>query len=261
MFGWFKKKAPDLSPEMKALAERLFGPQALSIAIAKSVSDYADGVKAGSIEYPAHRRTPPNVEMVWRDLRLEALQRMFGFGQADLMMLADIRRQPELLTSFMDERPHLEYPQPRGQPVADTLQAVWQVYLYLDAVGTEVADQSTDRAALKAKGRDILSNFTAEASELRNLWAAYDQVLRVTTDPLPDMPRTMIDLLWADVTVKTKSIALSTVFGPYPESGMQHLLSIVAKQGTPQEVVTAKASLNRVRAAREPDDIQQPESR
>ena len=70
-------------------------------------------------------------------------------------MLAGGRRQLELLNCFLDQRPHFEFPQPRGEPVADTLQAVFQAYRYLSEVGSEVLDRETDRMALKAKGRDI----------------------------------------------------------------------------------------------------------
>ena len=84
---------------------------------------------------------------------------MYRFGQCDLSLLADFRRQSELLAAFIDERPHLKSPQPRGQTVADTLQGVGQLYCYLDAVGSELADPATDRDDLKARGRDILSDF------------------------------------------------------------------------------------------------------
>lgn len=255
MFGWFKKKPPELSPEMKALADKMFGPKALAVAIAQTVRDYTKAVKAGRVEHPAHRRKSPNVEAVWSDVRLEALHKMFGFGQADLMMLADFRRQAELFVSFIDERPHLEFPQPRGQSVADTLQAVWQAYLYLDAVGAEVMDSATDRVALKLKGRDILSDFTAQARELRDLWASYERAVRGGTAPLPDMPRTMIDLLWADVTAKTKSIALSKVFGPSPEEGIEFMLKTVAEHGTESDVARIRARIDRLRAARQPEEI------
>lgn len=258
MFGWFKKKLPELSPEMKALADKMFGPQALAVAIAETVRDYTNAVKAGRIEYPAHRRKSPNVEGIWSDVRLEAMHKTFGFGQADLMMLADIRRQAELFVAFVDERPHLEFPQPRGEFVADTLQAVWQAYLYLDAVGSEVMDSATDRVALKAKGRDILSDFTVQAREFRDLWTAYERAIKGGTNPLPEMPRTMIDLLWADVTAKTKSIAMSKVFGPSPAAGIQFMLRTVAERGTEQDVAMVRASIDRVRAAREPEDIRDP---
>ncbi|MFZ1965036.1 MAG: hypothetical protein WAU78_16505 [Roseiarcus sp.] len=255
MFGWFKKKPSELSPEMTALADELFRPQVLALTITQVVSDYANAAKAGRVEYPAHRRSSTNVEAVWNDVRIEALHKMFGFGMADLMMLADLRRQADLFAAFLDERPHLEFPQPRGESVADTLQAVWQTYLYLDAVGSEVMDSATDHTTLEGKGRDILSDFTAEAGELRDLWVTYRRAITDDAESLPKMPLTMIDLLWADVTRKTKSIAISKVFGPDQEAGFQFLLQTVAQHGIAKDVEKTQAKIARLRAAREPEDI------
>lgn len=186
---------------------------------------------------------------------MEAMQPMFGFGQADLMMLADVRKQAELLTAFVDERPHLEFPQPRGQPIADTWQGVWQIYRYLDAVGSEVMDRETDRASLKIRNRDIISNLTTAAATLRGQWTAHESAVKTGSGPLPEMPLTAIEVLWADVTAKTKSIALSSIFGPSYESGIAHMLKLIEEKGTKKEVTMIKASIDRVLAAKEPENI------
>lgn len=44
----------------------------------------------------------------------------------------------ELLACFLDDRAHLEMPQPRGAVRPDTIQGMFQVYLYLDAAGKTV---------------------------------------------------------------------------------------------------------------------------
>lgn len=258
MFGWFKKRRPELSPETKALADKILGPQALAVAIAESVRDYATAVRAGRASMPAHKRENPNVEGIWADVRIEAVSRLIGFGRADLMLLADIRRQAELFAAFLDDRPHLRFPQPSGEPIADTLQAMWQAYVYLDAVGSELADRATDRVVLKAKGRDILSDFTSRAMYTRIHWDEFERAVKAGDARLPPLPTMMLDVFWEDVTAKTKSIALSKVFGPNPETGMRFLLDIVAKEGSPEDVASISASLDRVRAAREPDDIREP---
>jgi len=254
MFGWFKKK-PELSPETEGLADTLFGAQALAIAIAECVRDHFLAVKDGRIDYPAHRRRGSNVEAIWTDVRMEAMQKMFGFGQSDPMMLANMPQQSALLASFLNERPHLEFPQPRGQPVADTLQGVWQIYVYLDAVGSEVMDRETDRASLKAQGRDITSSFTSDAIALLKQWAEFEKELRTKSGPLPQRPQTIIEILWKDVTAKTKSIALSVIFGPYYENGMNHMLKTLEGRATTAEIAAVKATLDRVREANQPEDI------
>ena len=192
-------------------------------------------------------------------MRIGAFSQMFRFGECDLMLLADFRRQSELLAAFMDRSLHLALPQPLGQPVADTLQGVFQLYSYLDAVGSELADPATDRDVLKARGRDILSDFAEQAGQLRGLWEALERAVRTSGAPVPDMPRTLMDVLWQDVTAKTKSIALSRVFGPLHDEGMSHLLSAMAQHGgTERDVEHVRIGLERVRAAREPEDIRDP---
>lgn len=47
MFGWFKKRPSELSLEMKAFADKTLGPQALAVAIAEGVRDYAAAVSLG----------------------------------------------------------------------------------------------------------------------------------------------------------------------------------------------------------------------
>jgi hypothetical protein len=256
MLGWFKKrKAPELSPELKALTERFIGPQALAVAITEAVRDYVNAVKAGNVEYPAHRRKNTNVQSVWNDVRLEALHKMFNFGQADLMLLGDMKKQLALLNCFLDERPYLEMPQPRGQQMADTLQGIWQVYLYLNQVGSELADPLTDNATLKSRGRNILSDFVIKAEALRMKWTEFDRARKAGGESLPEIPDATITVFWADVTAKCKSIALSQAFGPMHESGIQYMLKLVAEKGNEQDVAKVKASLERVRAAKEPEDI------
>ncbi len=249
MLGWFKKRKPqELPPELKAFSERFFGPQAQAVAITECVREYVDAVQAGKVKYPAHRRQGASVIDLWNDVRLEAFHKIFNFGKADLMLLADMRQQLALLSNFLDERPHFEMPQPRGELIADTLQGVWQVYIYLSTVGSELADNATDNHVLKLRGRDILSDFTEKATALRTQWQAFDRAVKGKGEALPDMPETIIAVLWADVTAKTKSIAMSKVFGPMHESGTRFMLSLVAKEGTEEEVAE-------VRAAKEPEDI------
>jgi hypothetical protein len=183
------------------------------------------------------------------------MHKMFGFGRADLFLLSNPRHQLDLLSIFLDERPHLEFPQPRGQTESDTLQAIWQVYLYLHAVGSEVCDRETDSAQLKANGRDILTDFTTEAAGLRNLWDAHRRAVKAGAETLPELPRTMIEILFEDVTAKAKSIALSTVYGPFYEAQILYIEELVRQEGREGGVERIRASMARVLAAKDPDDV------
>lgn len=248
MWDWLKKKkTPALSTEAEALLVQWVGPQALAGAIAETVRNYVGDVQAGRKKYPAHRRKPVSVVELWRDLRMEALHKLFNFGQSNPFLLSEQTRQAELLGSFLDERPHLEMPQPRGEPVADTLQAMWQVYVYLSEVGSEVADRETDRGTLRLAKRSILDSITARAEALRPQWEAYAR------DPVPKMPTTLIEALYEDVTAKAKSIALTTVFGPSYEAGIEHVVKLAADRGT--NVDEFRTSIRRVMAATDPDKL------
>lgn len=248
MWRWLRKGSRQPSDEVRAFAEQLIGPQSLAAAVAETVRAYVDAVKAGKVSYPAHRRDGASVVEIWCDLRLEALHKLFNFGQSDPFMLSDPRHQGELLACFFDDKPHLEMPQPRGAVVADTIQAMWQVYMYLDAVGSEVTDRETDRMGLKLEGRSILDEIEADFAEARAKWA----VLRADGGSVT-FPPTMIELLYADVTAKAKSIALSSRFGPAYEGGIKLVENKLAKQG--DGLAAFRASVERVLAAKDPDHL------
>ena len=256
MFEWFKKqRTQEPSPKMNALTDRLLGPQAQAVAIAECVREYVDAVQAGQVEYPAHRRKGSGVAELWTHIRLEAFHKIFNFGKSDLMLLADLRQQLTLLNSFIDERPHFEFPQPRGEPLADTLQGVWQVYIYLSAVGGELADNATDKHVLKSRGRDILSDFTDKATALRAQWVAFEGAIRNRSQVVPEMPDAMIAVLWKDVTSKAKSIAMSKIFGPMHENGIKYMLKLLSEKATETEVAAIRTYIERAFAAQEPEDI------
>jgi hypothetical protein len=181
---------------------------------------------------------------------LEALQKAFNFGSADTFSLSDPRRQCELLACFLDDRAHLEMPQPRGAPVPDTIQAMWQVYRYLSAVGAEVGDSETDQEFLTMDGRSILDRIEADCADVRPKWAAFPDAMGIET-----VPQTMLELLYWDVTAKSKSIALTAVFGPYRESGIKFTEGLIAERLGKDELAAFQTMLKRVLAAKDPDHI------
>jgi len=123
-------------------------------------------------------------------------------------LLADPLRQLEVLTCFLEERPYLEMPQPRGEVVPDTIQAMWQAYVYLSEVGSEVADRETWPSKLKQDGRSILDRLISGATILQGEWEALEQAVKSKDKPLPEIPRTLLEILYEDVTAKSKSAAV-----------------------------------------------------
>ena len=248
VWDWLKKKTHRPENELKALAQQLLRPQSLAVALAEAVRDYAAAVQAGRVSYPAHRRERASVLEIWGDLRIEALHKLFNFGQSDPFLLSDQSRQEELLACFLDDRPHLEMPQPHGAVFPDTIQAMFQVYLYLSAAGSEVADRETDREGLRLKRRSILDRLESDCAEARQKWALFRA--GATADTIPP---TIVELLYTDVTAKAKSIALSKVFGPYYESGIKRMEGLLAQEGS--NTAAFRASVERVLAAADPDHL------
>ena len=230
------------------MAEQLLRPQALATALAETVRDYVAAVQAGKLSYPAHRREGASVVEIWVDLRIEALHKLFNFGQLAPFLLSDQRRQDELLACFFDDRAHLEMPQPRDAVIPDTIQTMFQVYFYLDATGSEAADRETDRTGLKLKGQSIFDGIESACAELRSRLAA----LRAGTGD-GTIPPTMIELLYEDVTAKAKSIALSAKFGPHYEGDIKFMEDQLVKHG--EDPAAFRASAARVMAAKDPDHM------
>ena len=154
------------------LFKEWLGPQALAVAVAEIVREHFDAVEAGEVTCPAHRRKREHADVVdiWRDLRLEALHKLYNFGKADIFRLSEAHRQSELLDCFLNERPHLEMPQPRGEITPDTIQAIGQVYVYLSKVVSEVGNPKFDLGLHDLADRFILDNITAQAKESRKGW-------------------------------------------------------------------------------------------
>src|SRR5262245_45248914 len=217
MFSWLKTRTRRDEAAVASVAETFLGPTVLVVAVSRVIRRYFEDVERGTVAFPAYLREDESVVGVWRDTRIEALRQLWGAEgwRSDPTLLADPRKQLELIGCLLDERPHLAMPQPRGEPKADTIQAMFQVYLYLSEVGSKVADKQTDRLTLKVKRhRHIFDDLTDHAVRLRGEWEQYVKVLSDDKGRgLPVLPKTLFEALYADVTAKTKSIALTAIWG------------------------------------------------
>ncbi|MES2095496.1 MAG: hypothetical protein V4459_01935 [Pseudomonadota bacterium] len=188
---------------------------------------------------------------------MEAFAQMYNFGRADLMLLADLRYQTEVFDSFLVDRPYLAVVQPRGEPVADTIQAVWRTYMYLSRVGSEVGDQTTDREYLRLKSLQILDRLNSDASKLQPQWNAFRaKKSGIWSRQRRSIPEAFfLNILYDDITAKTKSIALTAKFGPNQAAGMKWLREQVLK-GNPSESELANfdATIQRVLNAKIPEE-------
>ncbi|AZO61235.1 MAG: hypothetical protein E5Y51_21525 [Mesorhizobium sp.] len=246
MFSTIKRLLGRKDTGRGPLAESLVRPMALLMALRQSTDEYAVAVQKGLSQFPAHRRKDSNVEAIWRDIISEVFLRMMEFGDADLAILADFKRQPEVLERFLNDRPHLSMPQPNGDQVDQTIQAVWQGYVYLAKIGEETLDRETSQFDLSKRGKDIISDLVQRAEALR---------ATVSSPDASGLPVCFIEAVYEDVNLKAKSIALSAMFGPAYESGISHMLKLVTEGSSQAEVRMVEDSIQRIMNATTPDDI------
>lgn len=247
MFGWIKRSSGVAGPEVRAVAERFLRPMALLLAVKGEADAYAGRVKLGQAKFPAIRKYDASVETIWRDTVSEAFIQMIGFGASDLTLLANVGMQRDVFRRFLEGRPHLSFPQPSGDELDQTIQAVWQAYLYLAKLGEELMDTATYSHDLHKQNKDILSDLQAQANKLAGEWDGRQNPA--------SLPLTLIEAVYADVNKKAKSIALSAKFGP-GHAGMTNFVELVKRHGgTEADARAVRQSLDRLLAAETPDDI------
>ncbi|MER9594551.1 hypothetical protein [Mesorhizobium sp. M0244] len=249
MFGSIKRLLGRKETGVGSLAESLVRPMALLMALKQSSDEYAVSVRKGLSQFPAHRRKDSNVEAIWRDVVSEVFVRMTMFGDSDLTILADFRRQPEVLERFLTDRPYLSMPQPNGDQLDQTIQAVWQGYVYLAKIGEETLDRESSQFDLSKRGKDIISDLVKRAEALR---------ATAVNPGATGLPICFIEAVYEDVNRKAKSIALSAMFGPAYESGISHMIKLVADSGSKADVGKVEDSIRRIMNATTPDDIRKP---
>ena len=76
-------------------------------ALAGIIRNHSEDVQAGLIKCPAHRHGESVLD-IWTNLRIEAFRQLFGFGLADPFKLAEVFNQLEVISCFLDDRPHLD---------------------------------------------------------------------------------------------------------------------------------------------------------
>jgi hypothetical protein len=247
MFDWLKRSGRGRRPQVDAVAERFLRPMTLLLAWKGEADRYAERMKLGQVKFPACRQHDASVETIWRNTVSEALIQMIGFGASDLTLLANVGMQRDVLHRFHEGRPHLSMPQPSGDELDQTIQAVWQAYLYLSKLGEELMDAATYSYDLRKQNKDILSDLQTQTRKLATQW---DDERRLT-----ELPLTFMEAVYADVNQKAKSMALSAKFGP-GHAGMANFVELVRRHGGAEaDAQAVQQSLDRILAARTPDDI------
>ena len=137
----------------------------------------------------------------------------------------------------------------------------------MEEIGSEVACMETDHLNLEVQKKTIVDEFLNNAASLRKEWVNFERKLK---EPKSDhgenfhLPKTSLEILYEDITAKTKSIALTSQFGPHYRAGMEFLKRVVReemeKQGAPEKEIQEALqkiadSSQRVLAATDPDHL------
>lgn len=268
MFGFFRSDEGRHKSDVASLFDDFIKPMALVAALAKIIHAYVRDGEKGRISVPAYKRKNASVVEVWRDTRIEVLSPLWMIEGSNVALLADHRRQKELMDCLLDEKPHLESPhKPRGHEVPDTVQAIFQVYGVIQKIGSEVVCMETDRMNLELQKKTIFDEFFSKAENLKEEWLNFENDLKEPKSSNEgdfNLPKTVIEILYEDVTAKTKFIALAAVLGPYYRAGIEFVKNVMRermeKDGASENeideaVQKLRASAQRVLAATDPDHL------
>ena len=269
MFRWLtKKKQPPQESIIPKMVEQSLRSMSRVAALSEIVVEYLKDIKDGRIAFPAHKRLlhkqkNASVLEIWRDTRLEALHYLFIYGCSQASLLATQTKQNLLLDYYFEKKPHLEFPyQPSSDRIHDTWQAVFKAYLYLDETGEWTEErEDIQNVNLFTKKKPIFDEFERDIKRLHVQWSEFDSAIR-SSNSLPPAPDTIFDILYKDITKKSKTVALSAMFG-HDHMAMikkmeQHTRELFREQGKSEEYIEEQIRITqkttqKILSARDPD--------
>ena len=256
MLGWFKKKKIEEVPlEVKSFFNKYLGPTLLVAKVAKNISKYFKDVEDGVISFPAYKRKDSSVLQVWIDTRLELLQCLWTcYDNFNPIDLAEQRKQKELL-AYINEA-DLKYvregvglgkytltatnPSKELKDMINVIIMMYETSLNISnkiCVYVEVDKAMGHKPELKIGIGSLLTrdsiqelestmgikDFLVEANKISVDWLSYLNKLG-SNEQLPSYPKTVFEIIFEDITKKSKIIALTAIWGPYY---MANFMSVV----------------------------------
>lgn len=246
MFGFFRRDRAQkpVPPHLKDLADRMIGPIAMATAVAQVTAEHAEHARNGEAPFPVMKAAKIPTLQVWHHLRLECFMVSVRYGEGSLVELADVGNQPAALAAFLDQKAHLEFPQPSGDRLAQSVQGMWQAYLYLMEVGRDVADPATDLFQLRARGSSVLADVEEGARRSKDWWASNSG---------EQLAPTLFSLFLDDINAKTKSVALSALLGPDHDKGITDTIADIRREHGEQLAEDFGKLVGLVRRSANPD--------
>lgn len=217
MFTWVKKlfNNSDKEKAPSKIYDKLIQSMTRAQAIYEITYEHLQNIEQGNTEYPAQKRKSRNVLEIWTFSRIEAFFPFLISKHSNILLLSDLSKQKEILNVWFVEKPHLAFPHSITEnEIEETVKSVFKVYIEMAKIVEEVGADEIGR------GGKLFDSFNEKMKELKNNW---DNEQDITNLPL------IFDILFEDITSKTKIIALCSVFGPDYSNMMDTLIQHVAE--------------------------------
>lgn len=248
MLNFLKRKS---KTESRSTIGRLMEAPAVANKVKLRKERYLDRVRTLKLVLPAVRRKEDSVIEVWDATRFEAMANLWatpGFEQA---LITDTRKHGKLNQAIFRIDFRTDY-RKDDSPAGHTCLAIRHVYDYLSAVGEEVFDPQTAPSKLKTHGRRISDQFVQQVQAVETEWDRFhfDQA---SDREIQNVPQTIFQILWTDVTRLSKSIAICAKFGPNYQSGVQYR-RVLAKN-RPEELKRIAELERTILPLSDPDEV------
>ena len=217
MLNFLKRKSKS---ETRSTIGRLMEAPAYANKIKLRKERYLDRVKTLHLVLPAVRRKEDSVLDIWDSTRFEAMANLWATPGFEMSLISDAkchgkRNQPIFQMDFRSDHSGDD------SDVGKTCLAIRHVYDYLAAVGEEVFDPQSAPSKLKLHGKRVSDVFAQHVRANEAQWDKF-HYNQAGGHEIHDVPQTIFEILWRDVTRVSKNIAICAKFGPDFQSGVQY---------------------------------------
>jgi hypothetical protein len=217
MFKWIKNLFAETNKQNPPtqILDNSIKSMSKAQAIYEIAFEHLENIEQGKVEYPARKRKSQNVLEIWTFTRIEAFVPFLISKYSNITILGDLSKQKNIFDMWFNEKPHLSFPHRISEnEIEETIKSVFNIYIELAKIVEEVGADEIGR------GGKLFDNFDGKMKKLKKAW---DDEKDITNLPL------IFDILFEDITYKTKIISLCSVFGPDYKNMMETLIQHMAK--------------------------------